>query len=193
MEADWEFEIGQDAPVIDACWSGFIDLRWTPQRDGQISRLLSGIEEAVAFPALGVALDKLNSRDSPVWTSKCDFWPVLEKEAFEPDELDAPPGDGVHGAGCYIDLLPKSDQQWPFPKLAAESCKIVCARLRDVSLRCCRVDLVIRRALIAEKCSDTGITAYCTACGVAAVDARASLECCLGALADAICSSAKLQ
>ena len=54
------------------------------------------------------------------------------------------------------------------------------------ALRCCRVDLVIRRALIAEKCSDTGITAYCTACGVAAVDARASLECRLGALADAI-------
>ena len=30
MEADWEFEVGGDAPVIDACWPGFVDLRRIP-------------------------------------------------------------------------------------------------------------------------------------------------------------------
>jgi len=37
MEADWEFEVGPDtaglaAPVIDACWPGFVDLRHNPER-----------------------------------------------------------------------------------------------------------------------------------------------------------------
>jgi hypothetical protein len=27
LEADWEFEVGGDAPVIDALWPGFVDLR----------------------------------------------------------------------------------------------------------------------------------------------------------------------
>ena len=27
MEADWEFEVGGEAPVIEASWEGFIDLR----------------------------------------------------------------------------------------------------------------------------------------------------------------------
>jgi hypothetical protein len=30
MEADWEFEVGGDAPVIDALWPGFVDLRLSP-------------------------------------------------------------------------------------------------------------------------------------------------------------------
>ena len=36
MEADWEFEVGGDAPVIEACWEGFIDLRKTPERARQL-------------------------------------------------------------------------------------------------------------------------------------------------------------
>ena len=30
MEADWELEIGGDAPVIEAHWTGFVDLRADP-------------------------------------------------------------------------------------------------------------------------------------------------------------------
>jgi hypothetical protein len=71
MEADWEFEVGGDAtvpeaPIIDACWSGFVDLQSAPER----ARLLP---EASQFPALADALVKLNGVGSPVWTSKCDF------------------------------------------------------------------------------------------------------------------------
>ena len=37
MEADWEVEIGGDAPVIDACWEGFVDLRRAPERAGAVA------------------------------------------------------------------------------------------------------------------------------------------------------------
>ena len=36
MEADWEFEVGGDAPVIEALWAGFVDLRSQP--DGFLRR-----------------------------------------------------------------------------------------------------------------------------------------------------------
>ena len=39
MEADWEFEIASDAPVIDAAWTGFVDLKLQPERVTEISEL----------------------------------------------------------------------------------------------------------------------------------------------------------
>ncbi len=53
MEADWEVEIGGEdgdsAPIIDALWPGFIDLRRFPDRVAEIT-------EAAGFPrALQVA------------------------------------------------------------------------------------------------------------------------------------------
>ena len=36
MEADWEMEIGGSAPVIDAFWAGFEDLRRSPERAGAL-------------------------------------------------------------------------------------------------------------------------------------------------------------
>ena len=126
---------------IEAHWPGFVDLRSSPERAWQLP-------EAAQLPALAEALAKLNAAASPVWTSKCDFWPRLEPDEFDPDELDAPPGCADHAMGCYIDLLPRSDRQWAQPAMAAAACKRVCGLLRAVPLRCCRVDLVIRRAFI---------------------------------------------
>ena len=45
MEADWEVEIGGDAPVIEAQWPGLVDLRANPER-------ICEIAEASAFPPL---------------------------------------------------------------------------------------------------------------------------------------------
>jgi hypothetical protein len=45
LEADWEVEIGSEAPVIDACWSGFVDLSSAPERASQLT-------EAIDFPAI---------------------------------------------------------------------------------------------------------------------------------------------
>jgi hypothetical protein len=186
MEADWEFEIGGDAPVIEACWPGFVDLRRTPEQGRHLP-------EVAQLPALSDALVKLNTVASPVWTSKCDVWPVVDSADFDPDELDAPPESSACAAGCYIDLLPRSDQQWPTPDAAAAACKRICGLLHAVHRRCCRVDLIIRRAFMTPDVKDLGITAYMTACGASRADAARALQDTLGAFADALCGHSTLQ
>jgi hypothetical protein len=176
MEADWEFEVGGDAPVIEACWAGFVDLRSHPERAGNLP-------EAAQFPALAKALARLNAADSPVWTSKCDLWPHLEADEFDSDELDAPPGCTAYAMGCFIDLLPKSNQQWALP---AKACKRICGLLHAVPLGCCRADLVIRRAFITPELMDLGVTAYLTACGESSAAAAKTLEAALATFTDAL-------
>lgn len=183
MEADWEFEIGDGAPVIEARWSGFSDLLLRPNGAFQLP-------EAVQFVPLAHALIRLNAADSSVWTSKCDLFPSLPPGEFDADELDAPEESATHAIGCYIDLLPRSDQQWDPPFRAQAVCKALCARLHKIELRCCRVDLVIRTALIADDMNDLGITAYLTACGATPGDAAATLGTALVAFADAVAPAA---
>ena len=179
MEADWEFEVGGDAPVIEAHWAGFVDLQRTPEQAMQLP-------ESVHLPALGVALARLNAANSPVWTSKCDFWPHLEADEFDADELDAPPGCTAHATGCFIDLMPKSDQQWTQPEMAEKACRRICGLLSAVPLRCCRVDLVIRRAIITPELMGLGITTYLTSCGESPAAAARTLEAAVAAFADAL-------
>ena len=201
MQADWEFEVGGDAPVIDAHWQGFVDLRVSPER-------VSDLPEAVQLPGLAAALLRLNSEGSPVWTSKCDSWLVLEREEFDADELDAPSGCSMHAAACYIDILPRADHAWSLPQPAEAACKLLCGLLGPVPLRYCRVDLIVRRALIALNRMnlgrmdldpmdldpmDLGMTAYITACGPTPAQAVQTLEKALIAFADALCPSSTLQ
>jgi hypothetical protein len=186
MEADWEFEVGGDAPVIDALWSGFVDLQLTPARAWKLA-------EEAELPALAATLERLNSQPSPVWTSKCDYWPRLHPGEFDSDELDAPPGSSAHGAGCYIDLLARGDREWSLPHLAEAFCKRSCGVLALVPMRCCRVDFIIRRAMIAPELIDLGVSAYITACGPTAVEAKGTLESALAIFADALCPHPTLQ
>lgn len=186
MEADWEFEVGGDAPVIDALWAGFVDLRLLPQQAW-------GLPEVTNLPALASTLERLNEGASPVWTSKCDFWPVLDLENLDADEMDAPQGAFVHAMGFYVDLLPKNDQQWLPPVRAAAECKDVCERLHAVPLRGCRVDMVVRRALIGAKSEGLGITAYVTGCGATAKAAKVVLESALTAFVDVLRAHSTLQ
>jgi hypothetical protein len=186
MEAGWEFEVGGEAPVIEAVWPGFVDLRRTPNR-------ASDLAETAHLPALAEALKKLNAAASPVWTSKCDVWQNLEPDAFDPDELDAPPGCAVHAMGCYIDLLPRSGQRWPIPDAAATFCKSLCDLLHTVPLQCCRLDFVIRRAFLTPDLMDLGITAYLTSCGESSAVAERTLQAALEALTDVLCNHSTLQ
>ena len=171
--------MGGDAPVIEAHWVGFFDLQRAPER-------ALDLPEAAQFSALAEALSKLNAADSPVWTSKCDFWPHLDAGEFDPDELDAPPGCTAHAMGCFIDLLPKSDQQWTLPEMAEKACKRVCGLLHAVPLSCCRADLMIRRAFISPELMGLGVTAYLTACGESPAAAEKTLEAALAAFTDAL-------
>jgi hypothetical protein len=173
METDWEVEVGGDAPVIDGCWPGLVDLRGAPQ-------LARRLPEAKELPALADALCQLNSGLSPVWTSKCDVWSPAE---FDADELDARGDEANKALACYIDLLPHRDALWRSPEQAVAQCRGICDRLRNVPLRCCRADLIVRQAHSAPYREHFGITVYITACGRSLADAQTTLESALGAFA----------
>lgn len=176
MEADWEVEIGGGAPVIEAWWDGFVDLRLFPDRAALLL-------EARQLPALAAALVKLNAPSSPLWTSKCDVWRPTE---FDPDELDAPASEGTCALACYIDLLPRADQQWSPLELAVAECRAICGWLRKAPLLNCRADLIVRRAHISSHEQDQGITAYLTGCGPTLDESRAVLETALGIFVECI-------
>lgn len=173
MEADWAFEIGGDAPVIDALWSGFVDLRAEPEK-------ASCLLECTELASLAEVLVRLNSAASPAWTSKAD---VFVPDHIDPDELDAHRNEAVHSLACYIDVLMRSDRLWNTPSDAEKSCRQICERLQTVALRNCRIDLVVRRALVAEA-DDLGLTVYFTACGRVTAEAKNRLSACLEAFAD---------
>ena len=177
--------MGGDAPVIEAQWAGVVDLRSCPERTWQLP-------EAAQLPALAEALIQLNGVSSPVWTSKCDVWPHLEPHEFALDEMDAPSGC-VSAVGCYIDLLHRDDRLWAVPERAAENCKHVCSLLRAVQLRCCRVDLVIRRAFINPELMGLGITAYLTSCGGSDAEAALTLQAAVEAFAGALCGLSTIE
>src|SRR5579859_4245180 len=175
MEADWQVEIGGDAPVIEALWPGFVDLRADPEK-------AAGITECEALPGLAYALIKLNSPTSPVWTSKTD---VFIPDQVDPSELDASHDQAAHSIACYIDVLMRSDRLWNFLKEAERDCSQLCKSLRTVDLRCCRVDIVVRRALMAED-DNLGATVYLAACGRTQAAAKERLSECLFAFSDVL-------
>jgi hypothetical protein len=174
MEADWEFEIAADAPVIDAAWSGLIDLRLQPERARQLP-------EAERMPELAEALIWLNAADSPFWTAKCDVW---EPGRVDADEFDAPSEQAGCAIACYIDLLPANEQTWATLDLVADWCRGVCSTLRALPLRQCRADLLIRRAYSADEPALLGITVYLAACAATLSAAEAVLGSALHAFVD---------
>lgn len=175
MEADWEFEVGGDAPVIEAFWPGFVNLRDEPGRVDEIA-------ETQGLPGLAAALLRLNKSGSPMWTSKTD---VFVPEQVDPDELSATGEEAKFLIACYIDILMRSDQAWDSTIKAEQSCRKLCAGLREIPLRCCRVDMVIRRARIAGGVG-LGATIYFVACGRTSSEAKTSVEECLSAFAESI-------
>ena len=176
MEADWEVEIGAGAPVLDACWPGFIDLRVSPDAAG-------ALPEVQEFPALGRALIRLNTAQCPVWTAKCDVW---ELTAYDPDELDAPHNQAGRALGCYIDLFACNARDWLAPDQTTVWCKKLCALLDCVPLRSCRVDLVVRSAILSNEQTGCGVTAYLAAAGPDAAQASLRLNEALVAFVDTI-------
>jgi len=149
MEADWEFEVGGGAPVIEALWPGFVDLRRCPERVVEIA-------EAVAFPPLAVMLAALNGPQSPLWTAKCDLWEP------QPDPLAG--GETRASLACYVDLLPVEGAVFSSTRQAEAFCRAWVTRLGAVELPGCRMDLVIRQA-IAGEAEGLGVTAYLSAEG----------------------------
>jgi hypothetical protein len=204
MEADWEVEIGPDAPVIDALWTGFIDLKRTPERMGEI-------DETRKFPALAEVLLHLNRSESnlslsadsgmdsllddvacgsQVWSSKCDLWTLDRSfDTWDPDELNATPVESSVALACYIDLLPRDTSLFAGLVETETWTRGAVGRLRKTVCRCCRADLVIRRAFKGDN-EVLGITAYTTACGADSNAAEEALSSALHALVSAVRASA---
>lgn len=186
MEADWEIEIAPDAPVIDAHWEGFLDLRIHPHA-------VAGLPEVQQFPALGDALLRLNgviTKDrskpiaSPFWTAKCDLW---TPESVDPYEMEASLIQSSVTRACYIDLVPVSAAAFHSWRTLEQTAREVVARLRSIALCCCRADLVLRHA-VADRDNGFGVTAYITACGNDFAACNQTLEAALNAFVDAISS-----
>lgn len=181
MEADWEVEIGGGAPVIEAHWPGFVDLRKYPERIGDLC-------EAREYPPLADFLLSLNSSRSPMWTSKCDVW--------------RPEGGGL---ACYVDLLPRDVGVFADWEQGEAFCRNLLAKLRahispagsgerssssafvyenkgdsEVS-----VTLVVREAVL-ENSQGFGITAYFSAEKTDMANAEKALAEAMGAFADSL-------
>ena len=182
VEADWEIELGGHAPIIDVRWSGFVDLRRSPEK-------VCDLAEVLQLPALAPALVRLNSPESLLYTAKCDVWQVAE---IDPLEFDAPQETPAQAMVIYVDLVPCAPQLWSHHDRAIAWCRALCTCLRNAPLRCSRVDLVIRRARRTPELEDKiGITAYLAACGPTVEAARAQLESLLAIFADSIATETR--
>jgi hypothetical protein len=105
MLAEWSAECAADDPVLVVPWTPepgmapFVDLRENPYD-------LDHIPEAEQHPPLLQGLRALNASRSPVFTAKCDVWPLdsAELEALQLN-LDLLPEEAPYGFASYIDLL----------------------------------------------------------------------------------------
>ena len=191
MEADWEVEVGGGAPVIEAYWPGFVDLRCSSQSlphailNPHPDRITE-IVEAATFPPLSALLRALNTPTSPVWTSKCDLWEPLPFEFTDPATIAA---DAQAGLACYLDLLPLECLVFPGLAQAETLCREWVARLSPIDVPQCRIDLVIRQAVAADV-EGFGITAYLGAAGADRSAAANGLATAMAAFAAAIPATA---
>lgn len=112
MLAEWSAECSPEDPVLVVPWSDpssgerhFIDLRENPYD-------LDHIPEAEQNPPLMQALRALNAPRSPVFTAKCDAWPLAPgTEDAEAElsslrlNLDMTEEHAPAGFSSYIDIL----------------------------------------------------------------------------------------
>ena len=104
MVSEWSVECSADDPVLVVPWSDpdrrFIDLRENPYD-------LDHLAEAELYPPLMHALRALNASRSPVFTAKCDAWPIDAADELDRLrlELDHQADETPSGFTSYVDIL----------------------------------------------------------------------------------------
>jgi hypothetical protein len=105
MLAEWSAECTAEDPLLVVPWkdpdgkSAFVDLRANPYD-------FDAIPEAEHCPPLMQALRALNATRSPVFTAKCDAWPMQGEELEQLlMDLDIAPAEAAAGFASYIDLV----------------------------------------------------------------------------------------
>ncbi|MBV8675232.1 MAG: hypothetical protein JOZ33_17545 [Acidobacteriaceae bacterium] len=184
MEADWDVEIGPDAPSIAVPWPGFVDLRNCP------SIAVPSIPETANHPALRDFLVQLNSAGSPVFTSKCDIW-TLGQEEIDHDEFGARPENARFAIASYIDILLLAPEKFGSFRFHEAHVRRTTKVLRDIELANCRVDMVVRSATV-QSTSGYGLTLYTAGCGADEAMACTSWEAVLQAALNATMNLAHL-
>jgi hypothetical protein len=177
MEADWDVEIGPDLPSITVPWDGFIDLR------NGAGAATKEISEAVGHPALFDALITLNSRESPVFSSKCDVWEIKQEE-IDIYEFAARSESARRGFASYLDALLLDAERFQSFESHELWVRRITEDLRTHVLANCRADLVVRPAT-AHSLSGFGLTIYAAGCGREGPAAYAAWEAVLQATVDA--------
>jgi hypothetical protein len=187
MEADWSVELAADDPVIVVPWRSlpgaegsasspivqFIDLRARPHSIDEIG-------EAWDRPALRFALEKLNAKDSGLWTAKCDQWmrgreesgdreidpidPIDRIDQIDPWEMEATREEARFAAGSYIDILALDIEARGSFAIEEGWVRRLAESLRHRELRCARTDFVLRRAEI-HGVPGFGVTWFVEGCG----------------------------
>lgn len=181
MEADWSVEIGRDLPVIEGSWRGFVDLRRAPER-------FKSVEEAGQHPALRDALLALNGDMSPLFTTKCDAWPLAAAE-IDADEFASSSQTAVGGFACYIDVLDRDAARFASFEFHERRARVIAAILRKMGVARSRAEIVVRRALLRDT-SGYGLTLYAAGCGGDEAEAYSAWNAALGAVVAATIAAA---
>src|SRR5580658_9171216 len=151
MEADWAAEIGADLPSIDVPWECFVDLRDAPSA-------AAAVEEAIDHPALREALLTLNSKASPVFTTKCDVW-TLSSSEIDHDEFASHFENAQEGFASYIDILQRDPDQFASFDFHERWSRSLTHHLQDLTLSNGRAEIVIRPANV-DASPGYGLTLY---------------------------------
>ena len=184
MEADWSVEIGPDLPSVVVPWEGFVDLR-NKSRD-----TLQIINEAASHPSLREALFTLNSKDSPVFTSKCDAW-SLDGGEIDKDEFGATDERANCGFAAYIDVLIRDRDRFRAFEFHELWVRDLTRELRTRELPDGRIEFVVRSATVQSN-SGFAVTIYAAGCGADPPAAYSSWETVLRAAVNATMSLAHL-
>ena len=84
-------------------------------------------------------------------------------------------------------MLQRNDQTWEVPLEAESDCRNLREKLRAILLGNCRVDIVLRRAVLGDV-DKLGATVYITACGSTLENAKSRLAECMAAFAVVVVS-----
>jgi hypothetical protein len=159
MLAEWSAECSADDPVLVVPWSdpGQQDIRFIDLRENPYD--LDQIPEAERYPPLLLALRALNAPRSPVFTAKCDAWPIESSQASETREetteldylrlvLDKLPEESASGFSSYIDVLWRERTIFASRHHHEQLLDRISRRAASLDHRYAMLDLVLRPALI---------------------------------------------
>lgn len=168
MLTEWSAECAADDPLIEVPWSSpdgalsWIDLRTDPDAVDEIT-------EADEHPSLLSALRALNASRSPVFTSKCDVWPM------DTDELEVMRADllleedvAADGLTSYIDLVFSDRATFASRHQAEQMMHRIDRIARDLPHSLAKLELVLRPSVIDIDSvrEGYGITMYVKGVGV---------------------------